>query len=413
MKIIIFLTSIIIMSVVLGSFIKPNILEENMASNDEETPTPTPTNMETPTPTPTNKETTKDKETPTDIFYNSNILILFWFLVVYFTLYLILTITQTTAISMSHFFDIVVLGVVGLYFIITYLFISTEEQSNIFKNIGESYLEYLDEPYSIFSMILFILALYLTLFFMVLIENNQSFVISIIKGFAWITLVILMIVDFFKYILGISIISYFKDLISSLDKNTEKKEDNEGEKPVIDISTSEVFHISGNKYTFDDAQAVCSSYGATLANYNQINDYYEKGGEFCNYGWSADQMALFPTQEATWEKIQATKDKKNICGRPGINGGVFDSSYKFGVNCFGIKPSPTQSELSLMSSNIPKTPEEIKLEEKIQYFKENTGSVSSFNKNKWSEWTSGMMANGMMANGMMTSETMASKTINK
>jgi hypothetical protein len=51
-------------------------------------------------------------------------------------------------------------------------------------------------------------------------------------------------------------------------------------------------------------------------------------------------MALYPTQKSTWEQLQSEPDtgRRTRCGRPGVNGGYFDPSNKFGVNCFGFKP---------------------------------------------------------------------------
>ena len=83
----------------------------------------------------------------------------------------------------------------------------------------------------------------------------------------------------------------------------------------------QVFNVPSNSYTYTDAVALCKAYGAKLANYKQIENSYKKGGEWCNYGWSDDQMALFPTQQATWDKLQTIKGHENDCGRPGINGG--------------------------------------------------------------------------------------------
>ena len=57
----------------------------------------------------------------------------------------------------------------------------------------------------------------------------------------------------------------------------------------------EVFNVSRNNYTYDEAKALCKAYGAKLATYNQIEDAYKSGAEWCNYGWSADQMAFYPT----------------------------------------------------------------------------------------------------------------------
>ena len=103
---------------------------------------------------------------------------------------------------------------------------------------------------------------------------------------------------------------------------------------------SEVFHVSDNQFTYDDAAAVCGAYGTQLATLEQIIDAYNHGAEWCGYGWSAGGMALYPTQKSTWDALQQEVDmkKRTACGRPGVNGGYFDPSNKFGVNCYGIKP---------------------------------------------------------------------------
>jgi hypothetical protein len=103
---------------------------------------------------------------------------------------------------------------------------------------------------------------------------------------------------------------------------------------------SEVFHISDQQFTYDEAPAVCAAYGGDMATLEQIMDVYAKGGEWCGYGWSAGGMALYPTQRETWERLQGEVDtgKRTRCGRPGVNGGYFDPSLKFGVNCYGFKP---------------------------------------------------------------------------
>jgi len=108
----------------------------------------------------------------------------------------------------------------------------------------------------------------------------------------------------------------------------------------LNVVGSEVFHISDNKFTYDDAAAVCAAYDSQLATLEQILDAYNHGAEWCGYGWSAGGMALYPTQKGTWDALQREADqgKRTACGRPGVNGGYFDPSSKFGVNCFGIKP---------------------------------------------------------------------------
>lgn len=103
---------------------------------------------------------------------------------------------------------------------------------------------------------------------------------------------------------------------------------------------SEVFHISDNQFTYDEAPAVCAAYGAQLATLEQIIEAYNGGAEWCGYGWSSGGMALYPTQKKTWEELQREVDpgKRTRCGRPGVNGGYFNPATKFGVNCFGFKP---------------------------------------------------------------------------
>ena len=50
---------------------------------------------------------------------------------------------------------------------------------------------------------------------------------------------------------------------------------------------SEVFNLSENKYTYDDAKLACKSFGAELATITQLNKAHKKGANWCNYGWSA------------------------------------------------------------------------------------------------------------------------------
>lgn len=106
------------------------------------------------------------------------------------------------------------------------------------------------------------------------------------------------------------------------------------------LQSSEVFHVSDSQFTYDDAPAVCAAYGGTLATLEQIIDAFNKGAEWCGYGWSAGGMALYPTQKSTWDELQREiqPEKRTRCGRPGVNGGYFDPMNKFGVNCYGFKP---------------------------------------------------------------------------
>lgn len=157
--------------------------------------------------------------------------------------------------------------------------------------------------------------------------------------------------------------------------------------------TPEVFNIPDHLYKYEDAQAICQVYDARLATYDEMEKAYENGADWCNYGWSAEQMAYFPTQKNTWDDLQKSENK-NKCGRPGVNGGYFENTdITFGVNCFGVKPKPTKEDLLLMEMQrdrpIPKTIEEKLMDEKVAYWKEHESEllkVSSFNRDNWSRY---------------------------
>tara|TARA_Y100000816_G_scaffold289561_1_gene276255 strand:+ start:3105 stop:4157 length:1053 start_codon:yes stop_codon:yes gene_type:complete len=160
------------------------------------------------------------------------------------------------------------------------------------------------------------------------------------------------------------------------------------EKPAV-VDKREVFNIPDNVYTYENAKNLCKAYDASLATYDQVEEAYRKGGEWCNYGWSANQLALFPTSKKTYAELQKTDDHKNDCGRPGINGGfIGNDKVRFGVNCYGIKPKMTPEEEKQMNANntpYPKNKKDIALEKKVQYWKNKTSEimVSPFNYTTW------------------------------
>jgi len=148
----------------------------------------------------------------------------------------------------------------------------------------------------------------------------------------------------------------------------------------------EVFNVANNLYTYEQAQELCSSYGARLATYDEVEAAYVDGGEWCSYGWSADQMALFPTQKDTWKRLQQTKNHKNDCGRPGINGGYMDNTeLQFGVNCYGTKPTTGPYVSAAKPPGVAGFPEDEK-SAVHQQLRNTPVLISQFNRDKWSEF---------------------------
>jgi len=205
-------------------------------------------------------------------------------------------------------------------------------------------------------------------------------------------LVILISVNALQYFFSINVTAYVQGLFTP--KTTVDivvDQSNYQPAPVPEIRfKKQVFNIPGNYYTYDNAKALCTAYGAELATYDQIEKAYNNGAEWCNYGWSANQLALFPTQKTTYDNLQTIPGHENDCGRPGINGGyIANPGVKFGVNCYGNKPKITSEEEELMktSSPYPETPQDIAFQKKVDLMKNNLDQilVSPFNHNTWGE----------------------------
>ena len=211
----------------------------------------------------------------------------------------------------------------------------------------------------------------------------------------WGVFLVIIIINGMNYFLNVNIITSIKNLFSGepeIDITVERETEGDitGTTTVPELKfEKQVYHIPGNKYTFDDARAVCKAYGNRLANYKEIENAYQNGADWCSYGWSEDQMALFPTQMERWERLQKIEGHENDCGRPGINGGyIANPKVRFGVNCYGYKPkiSPLDYDLMHNTTVYPKTQEEIDFDREVDEWREKIPeiAVAPFNNNRWS-----------------------------
>ena len=98
----------------------------------------------------------------------------------------------------------------------------------------------------------------------------------------------------------------------------------------------EVFHISNQIYTYEEAICKARSYGVELATKQQMINAYNTGANWCSYGWCDGGMAYYPVQQRYFEKNVLARFK---CRKPGLNGGVFNRQLKLGINCYGVKPT--------------------------------------------------------------------------
>ena len=300
---------------------------------------------------------------------------------------------------------IITLLVVGLMY---YFFTLPKEDKDHFIGFLVKWTkEFFQDPIGTAASAILIALFYLFVYLGGIPKNPIPKTIEFLEQKVWIFLVTYIILDFFKYYFEIDLMEKFisKDTVNWLygkSKNkTEKKDDKKKDdkqstvtdEKKIDEVGNEVFHVSNNLYSYDDAQAICTSYGARIATYDEVENAYKNGAEWCGYGWSDGQMALFPTQKTTWDKLQKTDNHKNNCGRPGINGGYIHNPYvKFGANCYGKKPVAYTADINRMNAqkNIlyPKSKKDVVSDMKTQYWKDNADKllVNGFNNDNWSEF---------------------------
>ena len=150
---------------------------------------------------------------------------------------------------------------------------------------------------------------------------------------------------------------------------------------------SEVFNIASNRFTYYDAEPLCKAMGAELATYDQVKEAWSKGADWCNYGWVKGQMAVYPTSDSTYAKLQAGPEGDRMsCGTTGINGGYFDNpEMRYGVTCYGKKPSENAHDESAVAKGAPVSPDAVAFNQKVSKFKSevDTIAVSPFNGTKW------------------------------
>ena len=294
----------------------------------------------------------------------------------------------------SRIIDLIILFLIGSFIFNAYYSLEEDDKKNILGYTIEWTHDYFNNPWSVFELIWFTIIFFALVYVLKvpMLPDVKPLLVHLIEKKIWIIYAMFAVVFFFKYVLDIpildllfnnSVMNYFKDVqpysssesgngspsvFDSISKNLnltediyendpDNEQDNNLQSPGQEatgqeapgqevkcnsgpnVSDNEVFNVSNNVYSYEEAQKVCSAFDASLATYDQIEHSYKNGGEWCNYGWSDGQMAFFPTQKKTWETLQKSEGTKHACGRPGINGGFIDNPYvRFGANCYGKKP---------------------------------------------------------------------------
>jgi hypothetical protein len=157
---------------------------------------------------------------------------------------------------------------------------------------------------------------------------------------------------------------------------------------ILPGTSNEVFNISSNRYTYYDAEPLCKALGAELATYDQVKEAWKKGADWCNYGWVKGQLAVYPTGDETYKKLQSGPEEQRMaCGTVGVNGGHFDNpEMRFGVTCVGKKPAQSKSDVDAAAKGAPLSPDAFAFDKKVSQFKAEASHIGilPFNGNTWS-----------------------------
>ena len=213
----------------------------------------------------------------------------------------------------------------------------------------------------------------------------------------WGVFVLLVLINGMTYIFNIDITASIRNLFSAtpeidiiVDPDDLAGDSTNMPSTVPEIKLAkQVFHVPGNKYGYEDSKAICKAYGGRLATWKEMDEAFNKGADWCSFGWSDGQMALYPTQYEKWARLQKIKGHEHDCGRPGINGGyIANPNVRFGVNCYGYRPKITQEEAEAMklAPLYPRTRRERAFDKRVDYWRDNLSEiqVAPFNHDNWS-----------------------------
>lgn len=270
--------------------------------------------------------------------------------------------------------------------------------NNIIDNFYENLNNFGTNPFVLIVLIIIIIIYYVIFSFLGnsnTESDKKSGGFALFESLLLAIAIILIFINGLAYFFNINIITEIKNLYSEkpeIEVKSTKKDTSNNDLSLNDFLKNkpdkESYHIPGNNFTYHDAKAVCKAFNSDLATFKQLQESQKKGASWCSYGWTQDQLALYPTSDFNWKKLQETSDQKYSCGLPGINGSYLDNPYvKLGANCYGVKPYKSKLEVDLLGDdhNTPKSEKEILFNERVKYWKNRLGNilVYPFNNKNW------------------------------
>lgn len=186
----------------------------------------------------------------------------------------------------------------------------------------------------------------------------------------------------------------------------------------------EVFQISNQAFSYDDAKCKCGAYGARLATKAELTEAYNRGAHWCNYGWVEGGEAYYPVQQCeldrkaqnireyndlltkhyedpakyTLDMLNEARNKmerensRDYCGaHAGLNGGKFAGlNTRFGATCFGKKPvgkavreKVAECQMSASEKARLERAKKEEAEKRTCGGKSNMDQIAAFNLDRW------------------------------
>ena len=222
-------------------------------------------------------------------------------------------------------------------------------------------------------------------------ENYSNGSFMFIEALLWALFILLVFINGLAYFFNIDIITELKNIFD--EKPEIQIESTINNQINQDISAAsydlkEVYHIPGNRFTYHDAKAVCKAFDSEMATYEQLLEEQKKGASWCSYGWTKDQLGLYPTSQSDFKQLQKKEGHEYDCGLPGINGSYISNPHiKLGSNCYGYKPKISDLESKYLKNNelYPKTKKEALFDKRVEYWKNRIGNIliAPFNNDNW------------------------------
>lgn len=159
-------------------------------------------------------------------------------------------------------------------------------------------------------------------------------------------------------------------------KKTDKKQEDSPK------SKEEVFLVKNNIFSKNQGDKVCKAlFNSKLATKDQLNDTYNNGANWCNYGWINKSEAYYPLQKDT--------DDTSCLGKKGLNGGLIEEDLNLGIHCYGVKPSENDYyPIDKLYTDSSMSDKDIVMLENYKK-KLNAGGIkiAPFNNNSWSKYS--------------------------